>query len=100
MASMQKLMAQAQKMQRELGKAQAALQDKEFSVTKGGGVKVALLGSKEVVEIAINEEMFEKENKQMVETLLIMALNECIELINKEEADINEEITGSVKGLF
>lgn len=100
MASMQQLMAQAQKMKRELEKAQAALQDKEYTVTKSGGVKVAMLGSKEVVEITINEEMFDKDNKEMVETLLIMAINECLGQIIKEEADINEAITGSAKGLF
>lgn len=36
----------------------------------------------------------------MVETLIIMAFNECIEQINAEEAAINEAITGSATGLF
>jgi len=100
MANMQKLMAQAQKMKREMQKAQDALRVKEFSVTKSGGVTVAMLGSKEIVEITINEDLFEKENKEMVETLIIMAINECIEAINEEEAAINEAITGSATGLF
>ncbi|MFA5659952.1 MAG: YbaB/EbfC family nucleoid-associated protein [Bacilli bacterium] len=100
MASMQQLMAQAQKMKREMQKAQDALKIKEFSITKSGGVTVAMLGSKEVVEVSINEDLFEKENKEMVETLLIMAINECIEKINAEEAAINEAITGSASGLF
>lgn len=100
MASMQQLMAQAQKMKREMQKAQEALRVKEFSVTKSGGVTVAMLGSKEVVEVTINEELFDKDNKEMVETLIIMAINECIEEINAEEAAINEAITGSASGLF
>lgn len=100
MASMQQLMAQAQKMKREMQKAQDALKIKEFSVTKSGGITVAMLGSKEVVEVSINDELFEKENKEMVETLLIMAFNECLEKIEKEEAAINEAITGSAQGLF
>ncbi len=100
MASMQQLMAQAQKMKREMQKAQEALRVKEFSITKSGGVTVAMLGSKEVVEVTINEELFDKDNKEMVETLIIMAINECIEEINAEEAAINEAITGSASGLF
>ena len=100
MASMQQLMAQAQKMKREMQKAQDALKLKEFSVTKSGGVTVSMLGSKEVVEVTINEDLFEKDNKEMVETLLIMAINECIEQIESEETQINEAITGSAQGLF
>ena len=99
-SSMQKLMQQAQKMKREMQKAQEALNAKEFSVTKGGGVTVAMLGSKEVVEVTIDEDLFDKDNKEKVETLIIMAFNECIEQINAEEAAINEAITGSATGLF
>lgn len=97
---MQQLMAQAQKMKREMQKAQDALKEKEFSVTKSGGVTVAMLGSKEVVEVSINEDLFDKDNKEMVETLLIMAINECVAQIESEEAAINEAITGSSSGLF
>lgn len=100
MASMQQLMAQAQKMKREMQKAQDALKVKEFSVTKSGGATVAMLGSKQVIEVSINEDLFEKDNKEMVETILIMAINECIEKITAEEAAINEAITGSASGLF
>lgn len=100
MASMQQLMAQAQKMKRELQKAQDALNVKEFSITKGGGVTVAMLGSKEIVEVSIDEDLFDKDNKEMVETLLIMAINELIEEINAEETAINEAITGSASGMF
>ncbi len=100
MASMQQLMAQAQKMKREMQKAQDALKEKEFSVTKSGGVTVAMLGSKEVIEVSINEDLFDKDNKEMVETLLIMAINECVGQIEEAEAAINEAITGSSTGLF
>lgn len=100
MANMQQLMAQAQKMKREMQKAQDALKAKEFSVTKSGGITVAMLGSKEIVEITINEDLFEKDNKESVEMLLIMALNECRAQIEAEEATINEAITGSAQGLF
>jgi DNA-binding protein YbaB len=49
--NMQQMMAQAQKMQRELRKAQAELAAKEFKVTKGGAVTVTVLGNKEIKAI-------------------------------------------------
>ena len=52
--NMQQMMAQAQKMQRELKKAMAALAEKEFVVSKGGAVTVTVLGNKEVKAIDID----------------------------------------------
>lgn len=98
--NMQQLLAQANKMKRDLAKRIAELHEKEFTVTKGGGVKVAMLGNKDIVEITIDEELFEAENKEMVETLIIVALNECRAIIDKEEAEINESVTGSSSGFF
>lgn len=98
--NMQQLLAQANKMKRDLARKMEELHEKEFTVTKGGGVKVVMLGNKEIIEIEINEELFALENKEMVETLLIMAVNECRETIDKEEAEINENVTGSSTGFF
>ena len=44
--NMQQMMAQAQKIQRELKKAQAELAQKEFKISKGGAVTVVVRGSK------------------------------------------------------
>ena len=64
MANMQQLMAQAQKMKREMQKAQDALKEKEFSVTKKWRRHGRNAGSKEVVEVSINEDLFDKDNKE------------------------------------
>ena len=92
--NMQQLMAQAQKMQRELKKAKAALAEKEFEVSKGGAVKVTVLGNKTVKSIEIQDDAFNKEDKDMVQDMIAMAINEAIEQIDAEEAEINEAITG------
>ena len=63
---MQQMMIQAQKMQRELRKAQAELAEKEFKVSKGGAVTVTVLGSKEVKAIDIDKDAFDADNKEMV----------------------------------
>ncbi len=92
--NMQQLMAQAQKMQRELKKAKAALAEKEFEVSKGGAVKVTVLGNKTVKSVEIQDDAFNKEDKDMVQDMIAMAINEAIEQIDAEEAEINEAITG------
>ena len=93
------MMIQAQKMQRELQKAQAELAKKEFSVTKAGLVTVTVLGSKEVKSVVIDEDGFDKDNKEMVEELVVSAINELFEQIDAESEAINEKITGRAGGL-
>ena len=96
--NMQQMMAQAQKMQRELQKALKALEEKEFTITKGGAVTVKMYGSNEIISITIDEDAFDKENKEMVEDLVAMAINEGLEQIQAEREAINERITGQKGG--
>ena len=96
--NMQQMMAQAQRMQRELKKAQAELAQKEFVVTKGGAVTVTVLGSKEVKSVQIEKDAFDLDNKEMVEDLIALAINEAIQKIEEESEAINERITGQPGG--
>ena len=96
--NMQQMMAQAKKMQRELQKAIKALEEKEFTITKGGAVTVKMYGSNEIISISIDEDAFDKENKEMVEDLIAMAINEGLEQIQAEREAINERITGQKGG--
>ena len=96
--NMQQMMIQAQKMQRELKKAQAELAQKEFKVAKGGAVTVVVLGSKQIKSIDIDKDAFEADNKEMVEDMIAMAINEANEQIDKEAKEINERITGQRGG--
>ena len=97
--NMQQMMMQAQKMQRELQKAQKALAEKEFKVNKAGLVEITVLGSKEIVSINIEEDGFEADNKEMIEELVRDGLNELFAQIDKESEAINEKITGRAGGL-
>ena len=98
--NMQQMIAQAQKMQRELNKAMAELAEKEFKVSKGGAITVVVLGSKEIKSIDIDKDAFDPENKEMVEEMIALAVNEAIAQIEKEAEEINERITGRTGGLF
>lgn len=92
--NMQQMMAQAQKMQRELKKAQAALAEKEYVISKGGAVTVTVLGSKEVKSIVIDKDAFDPDNKEMIEEMIALAINEAITQIEEEYDEISERITG------
>ena len=97
--NMQQMMAQAQKMQRELRKAQAELAKKEFVVSKGGAVTVTVLGSREIKSVNIDADAFDADNKEMIEDMIALAINEALEQITAEEEAINEKITGQPGGL-
>ena len=96
--NMQQMMAQAQKMQRELRKAQAELAEKEFIVSKGGAVTVVVYGNKQIKAIEIDKDAFTEDNKEMIEELIPMAINEGLEQIKAEREAINERITGQRGG--
>lgn len=92
------MMAQAQKMQRELQKALKQLEEKEFTISKGGAVTVKMYGSNQIISVSVDEDAFDKENKEMVEDLIAMAINEGLEQIQAEREAINERITGQRGG--
>ena len=97
--NMQQMLAQAQKMQRELKKAKDVLYATEFKLSKGGLVTVIMLGSKEIKSIDIDKDALEADNKEMIEEMIASCINELIEKISDEEDAIEERITGQ-KGMM
>lgn len=96
--NMQAMLMQAQKIQRELQKARAELASKEFVVEKGGAVKVTVLGNKTVKEVGIDDNAL-KEDKEMVQDMIVLAINEAQEQIKAAEEDINLRLTGRKEGI-
>ena len=87
--NMQQLMQQAQRMQREMEKAQKDLEAKEFEIiSAGGGIKVTITGAKVVKNIEIDEDIIEPEEKEMLQDMIVVAINEAISLVIKEEQKI------------
>ena len=99
MNQMQQMIQQAQRMQRELNKAKAAMAEKEFPVSKNGLVTVIVMGNKSIKSIDIDEEALDPSNKEMVEEAIKMALEEAFAIIDKENDEIEKKITGRVGGL-
>lgn len=81
---MQNLMKQAQKMQEEMQKAQAALEDTLVEGVSGGGlVKVTMTAKKVVKNVEINPSVVDAEDITMLEDLLIAALNDGYDKADK-----------------
>lgn len=99
MNQMQQMIMQMQRAQRELQKAHAELEAKEFKLNKAGLIDIAVLGSKEIVSIKIEEDGFEADNKEMIEDLIKDGLNELFEKIDEEASEIDERIAGKTGGL-
>lgn len=79
------MMAQAKKLQADMEKAQAELSKKEFKVEKQG-VSVVLSGDKKIKKIEVNEILVDPEDKDILEDLIVIAINEAMELIDQETA--------------
>ncbi|MDY0344967.1 MAG: YbaB/EbfC family nucleoid-associated protein [Bacilli bacterium] len=98
--NMQNLLAQAQKMQRELKKAQEDLAQEEFSVSKGGAVTVVFYGDRKIKKIDIDSAALEVDNKEMIEEMLKLAIDEALKNIKLAEDEINVRITGRAEGML
>ena len=98
MNPIQQMMQQANKMKRELKKAEEELNAKEFTVSKGGAVTVTLMGDKSVKSVNIDKDAFDPDNKEMVEEMIALAISEAISKIEQEVRAYKERITGSPEG--
>lgn len=94
MNQMQQMIMQAQRMQREMKKAQDALEQKEFVVEKGGMVKMTVLGNRSVKSVEIDKDALDPENADLLCETIAMAVNEAMKEIQKESDAIQEKITG------
>lgn len=91
--NLQAMMAQAKKMQADMEKAKAELHKKEFVVEKQG-IKVIVMGTKKIKSIDINEALIDPEDKDIIEGLIIVAINEAMDKISAEEAATNPQMPG------
>ena len=95
--SMQQLMLRAQKMQQDVQRTQAELNDREFTESSGGGmVTVTVSGSKDVRSIVINPACVDPEDVEMLQDLVLSAVNGALRTATETvEAEI-AKITGGM----
>ena len=100
---MKDLMKQAKKMQDDMMKAQEELASKIVEGTSGGGmVKVEMNGKNQLVSLNIDKEVVDPDDIEMLEDLVIAAVNEAHEKIAKTSEDEMGKLTGGLKipGMF
>ena len=94
---------QAQKMQEEMEKVQAEIEEKTVEATAGGGmVTVTANGKKEILSLKINPEAVDPDDVETLEDLVIVAVNDAIKKAEDMMAEGMSAITGGINipGLF
>ncbi|MCI5722453.1 MAG: YbaB/EbfC family nucleoid-associated protein [Erysipelotrichaceae bacterium] len=93
----QKLMEQARQMQNNLGKIEDELNQTEYEGKAGGnGVKVVINGKNEVQSVEIADDLMSLDNKEMLQDLLLIAVNEAVD---KAYQDREEKLGSATNGL-
>lgn len=92
--NMNNMMRQIQKMQQEMEKVQNELGNKTVTEEAGGGiVKATANGKKEIISIEIDEEIAKAGDKEMLEDLVVAAVNKALEAAGKMAEDDMASVT-------
>lgn len=101
--NMNSMLRQAQKMQADMQALQEELENKEYTTTVGGGaVEVTMTGKKELKALNIKPEVVDPDDIEMLEDLIISAVNEVNGKIDAESSERMGKITGNMNlpGMF
>ena len=97
------MMKQAQKMQQEMLRMQEEMENKTYSASTGGGmVKAEVNGKHEVVSLQINPEAVDPDDVDMLQDMVIAAVNEAMRVADADAANNMSRLTGGLNlgGLF
>jgi len=95
MTNIMKMVKQAQQMQAKMAKMEEELGREEFDVSTGGGaVTVRMNGRQEVVKLSISEAAVKEGDREMLEELILTAINEA----HQKASDLAKERIASITG--
>ncbi len=96
--NMQKLMQQAQKMQRDVARVQEELASMEIEGVAGGGmVKAVVSGNGEMISLAIDPEIVDKDDVEMLEDMVLAALKDALASAAALSSEKMNAVTGGMK---
>ncbi|MEG6521335.1 YbaB/EbfC family nucleoid-associated protein [Desulfotomaculum sp. 1211_IL3151] len=101
--NMNKMMKQVQKMQQDMAKMQEELGNRTVETSAGGGaVKVVVSGKQEIVSITLKPEVVDPDDVEMLQDLLITAVNDALRQSQEMVAKEMGKLTGglNIPGLF
>ncbi len=91
------LIKQMQKMQEDMQRKQEEIEAKTYSASSGGGaVKADVSGKRELLSIAINPEVIDPEDAEMLQDLIVAAVNEALRSAEEEMAREMQRFTGGI----
>ena len=98
MGNMQAMMRKVQKMQADIEKMQEDLKKRTFETSVGGGaVTVVVTGKKELQSIKINPEAVDVEDMEMLEDMILSAVNDGLKKVEEVSEKEMAKITGGMK---
>ena len=100
---MNAMIRQAQKMQDKITELQEDIEARDFTASVGGGaVEVVVTGKKNIKSLTINKEVVDPEDVEMLQDLVISAINEAVNQVESTTETEMSKITGGVSlpGLF
>ena len=91
------MIKQAQKMQQDMQKMQEELENKEYTAQAGGGVVSATVSGKhELKSLAIDPEAVDTEDVEMLQDLIVAAVNEAMRTASSDAAASMGQLTGGL----
>ncbi len=103
MKNLGNILRQAQKIQERMAKIQEEMAEKVVEATSGGGmVKVVVNGKQEILSVEIDPEILSSDEKEMVQDLIVAAVNEALRKSRELVAEEMSKLTGglNIPGLF
>lgn len=95
--NMQQMMRQAQKMQKELRKAQQEIAEMTFEGTAGGGMVTAVArGDKSIESLTINPDVVDPEDVEMLQDMVCAAVNEALRGVDQMGSARMSSVTGGL----
>ncbi|MDR0890273.1 MAG: YbaB/EbfC family nucleoid-associated protein [Oscillospiraceae bacterium] len=97
------MVKQAQKMQQDMLKMQEEMEAKQYEASAGGGmVKASVNGKHELLSLQINPEAVDPEDVEMLQDMVVAAVNEAMRTAESDAASSMSRITGGMNlgGLF
>ena len=101
--NMNAMIRQAQKMQDEISALQEEIEARDFTATAGGGaVTITMTGKKTIKFLEIKPEVVDPEDVEMLQDLIVSAINEAVNQVEETTETEMSKITGDVSlpGLF
>jgi hypothetical protein len=93
------MIKQAQKMQQDMLKMQSELEEKEYEAAAGGGAVTAKVnGKKELVSIALQPDAVDPEDVEMLQDMIVAAVNEALRKADASMSESMSKITGGLGG--